>query len=1171
MRHGGLLATLLLASIVPSLVFAGTTGKVAGVVTDASTGRPLAYVNIIVEGTTLGQATDEKGEFVIIGVPAGSWNVRASMIGYADQVEQSVPVSVDLTTKVDFALSPKALVVGDEIVVVAERRLIRPDETQSMRTTTREDLAILPVTTFQEVLTKNTSTTGAGNNLHVRGGRAGEATVLVDGMTVSEPQYRTNNLDVGREALAELQMLTGGFNAEYGDAQSGIIILTTREGTPQFYSGKFMYQGDDLSAKTNYTNYDYTEFSVGGPEPITSKLLPQLGVKLPGNLTMFVQGDVTFTDRQAFHKDAYENTTTKLTSEQWRWWRDHNSTDPSLSPVVKQQLGTTDTYLPGNIFDDVFGFGKRERNWQNLNLKLSYSPSPTYNLAYSSRWSYKDRNFWHASQGADLRYLVAQAQSLGIGDGIDNDDDGRVDEEVFNGIDDDGDGYVDELDATLVDPAEYLARSPARGSLRGLEFSWGVDVDGDGRVDEEAWNGIDDDGDGLVDEDLQPDIFKGQYYNGWDFMYTQKNEDTQQLLTWKHVLGKATFYEVKFSRLRNMQAWMPKRGRDGKSTANIDEIRDWIDEWNAYNDQRAAYLAYLDSLNGGLNPVVVVPEPVAPAPYYGMGYVQEPYVDANQNGSYDKGLSESFVDANSNGRWDPGEEFTDLNGNGLYDALFDESFEDVDGDGMWDFFNRAQSNATLWFSGENHPYRGICYYGVSGYTTGDDPSYYRSGVTFRESETLTLKADVTSQISKTHMIKAGIEGKAYDLENWSRQITAGDNAVGLFANDYHFKPTAAAAYVQDKMEYQSAIVNMGLRFDYFDPGDDANPLSEAERRYIARRGQKATEPSFSLLPRFGISFPVTDRDVFHFFYGHFFQQPPLFNVFNNLNQPVSSTNEIVGNPYLEPEKTISYEFGIKHQFGLNSLATLTGFFKDIDNLVQIDRIFEPAPYNMVYHTYVNSTYGTVRGVELTASQRDFYNFSGEVSYTYQIATTTHSTARATYTGYEQLVLLPGKEYPADWDRRHSLTVNLSYGLGAGEGPSFGGIKPFSDVSVSLLGEIGSGLPYTPTSSTDSPLYELTNTLRLPWTHEWDLRFLKKINFGKVRWGIQMDVYNLFDRKNVVSLDDGGAVDQYRNRIGYTNASGAENLRNYGGFENSISMPTAWDSGRRIRFGVSVEF
>jgi len=376
--------------------------------------------------------------------------------------------------------------------------------------------------------------------------------------------------------------------------------------------------------------------------------------------------------------------------------------------------------------------------------------------------------------------------------------------------------------------------------------------------------------------------------------------------------------------------------------------------------------------------------------------------------------------------------------------------------------------------------------------------------------------------------------------------------------------------VQDKMEYKSAIVNMGLRLDYFHPGGDAAPLDSSGTAGIARVGLDDPTPTWSLLPRLGISFPVTDKDVFHFFYGHFFQQPELLRVFDKLNQVISSANDIIGNPFLEPEKTISYEFGIKHQFGLNSLGTVTAFFKDIDNLLQIDKIFEGGS-NLVYHTYLNSTYGTVRGFEFTLSQRDFYNLSGEVSYTYQIATTTNSTSRDTYTGYEQLILLPGKEYVADWDRRHQFSVNLTYNVGNGEGPAIGGFQPFSDFSLSLLGQVASGQPYTPTGINDSPQWELRNSIRLPWEHSWDLRALKRIGVGGLNWGLQVDVYNLFDSKNAFGLDDGGVVDQYRNLIGYSNASGATNVRNYGGFENAMPNPNAWDSGRRIRVGVSLEF
>jgi outer membrane receptor protein involved in Fe transport len=1080
----------------------------------------------MVEGTTRGSATDESGEYFIIGIPAGSWTVRASMIGYADRVEMEVPISVDLTTTLDFDLSPQALVVGDEVVVVAERRLIRPDETQTMRSTTREDIQALPVTTFQEVLSSNTSTQGQTvNNLHVRGGRAGEATVLVDGMTVSEPQFRQANLNVGREALAEMQLLSGGFNAEYGDAASGVILITTREGTPEAYSGKIMYATDDVSDKglTDASqNYDFMEVSLGGPEPLTMKLLPSLGVKIPGTLTFFLQGESRFSDRYAFHEEIMDRTMTRLTAEQQAWWNEFNpGVTPPLERGVSRELGTSDQYLPDNFLNDLFGIGgKRERQDFNYNLKLTYNPNPTYGVTLSLRQSVRDRNFFHFTQGSDIADVIAQGKALGIGDGYDNDGDGLIDEEVFNGIDDDGDGYIDELDAELVDPSLYLG-----GALTGLDLSWGVDRDQDGLVDEEYWNGVDDDGDGLVDEDMVP-----YEYNGWDYMFKDRRENSQQVLNWKHVLGKGSaFYEVKLSHSKDLYSWMPKRGKDGVSLSNYEEIRDWLEYYEDWNDIRQD--AFEDTS-------IVVPEL---EPYLGFGNVQEPYTDENDNGW-----------------WDVGEPYEDLNENG-----------------GWDYHNASAQNSVYWLQGANNPFRGLLYGGVAGYTTGDDPSYYRSGFILRESHTWAAKFDITSQMTKHHQLKGGIEAKYYDMENLTRQLLAGDNGEGLFGNYYEYKPYAGAAYVQDKMEYESAIVNMGIRAEYFNPTDDSAPLpTEGSDVNIARLGEDKPTSSFSVLPRFGISFPVTDRDVFHFFYGHFFQQPQLFRVFNKLNQAIGSANDIIGNPYLDPEKTISYEFGIKHQFGLNSLATVNAYFKNVDNLIQVDKIFEEES-NLVYHTYVNTTYGTVRGFDISLAQRDFYNFSGEVSYTYQIATTTHSSNRETYIGYEQFLLLPGKEYNADWDRTHAFSVNVAYALGDDAGPAVGDFYPFEDVSVSLLGQIWSGLPYTPTSSNDSPLYELTNTERFPWTHEWDLRAMKRFEVAGLRWGLQLDVYNIFDSVNAFGIDDTGIefgiVDRYRGRIGYTNGSASQSLRHWGGWENAIPNPNAWDSGRRIRAGVSVEF
>ena len=99
-----------------SFTFAGTTGKIAGKVTDSKTGEALPFVNIIIEGTNLGAATDIDGNYVILNIPPGKYNVKAQYIGYQSVLVENVSVSIDLTTTVDFTLSESAIEL-EEVVV----------------------------------------------------------------------------------------------------------------------------------------------------------------------------------------------------------------------------------------------------------------------------------------------------------------------------------------------------------------------------------------------------------------------------------------------------------------------------------------------------------------------------------------------------------------------------------------------------------------------------------------------------------------------------------------------------------------------------------------------------------------------------------------------------------------------------------------------------------------------------------------------------------------------------------------------------------------------------------------------------------------------------------------------------------------------------------------------
>ena len=150
-------------------------GKIAGNVTDKQSGEPMPGVNVLVEGTTLGAATNLQGEYVILNVPSGKYTLRASFIGYAVTRVENLRVSLDLTTRHDFALAPEAL-TGEEVVIVAERPLVQKDLTATQQIKTADEIKALPVETFLGVLTTQAGVnTGADGAIHIRGDARGRS------------------------------------------------------------------------------------------------------------------------------------------------------------------------------------------------------------------------------------------------------------------------------------------------------------------------------------------------------------------------------------------------------------------------------------------------------------------------------------------------------------------------------------------------------------------------------------------------------------------------------------------------------------------------------------------------------------------------------------------------------------------------------------------------------------------------------------------------------------------------------------------------------------------------------------------------------------------------------------------------------------------------------------
>ena len=273
-----------------------TTGKLTGMVIDGATGESLPGVNVVIEGTLQGTITDREGRYVIIGVRPGMYTLAASFVGFARQLQEGVQVNVDLTTEVNFTLREEAI-EGEEVVVVAEAIRVRKDLTSSEARVTAETIDRLPVQELGQVLGIQAGVTERGG-FHIRGGRSSEVVVMVDGVPVTDTYDGSVALQLENEGIEELQVISGTFNAEYGNAMSGVINVVTKEGRTdrlagavEAYSGSYLVQGSggrELLLGTREDEYTvgfpYDQANVYSYLPLTPNHYANLNASLEGPL-----------------------------------------------------------------------------------------------------------------------------------------------------------------------------------------------------------------------------------------------------------------------------------------------------------------------------------------------------------------------------------------------------------------------------------------------------------------------------------------------------------------------------------------------------------------------------------------------------------------------------------------------------------------------------------------------------------------------------------------------------------------------------------------------------------------------------------------------------------------------------------------------------------------------
>lgn len=277
------------------------TGKIRGKVVDKESGEPLFGANVVILGTTMGASTDIDGNYIITNVPVGVYSIKASFIGYNNETVKEVEININRTTSLNFQLSSQTI-TSQEVVITAERAAVNVEVASSAKLITRKDIENLPtLTNVNDLIGLQTGVVKIGEEIHIRGGQSDEVLYLIDGVPAKNPVTGINALSIDINQIENVEILTGGFDAEYGNAQSGVINIITKSGR-QSYSLESIFKSDESFGKKYATNYDYGYVGLSGP----MQLFDFVG--LPGQGSFNVSLKTELDDTQYKIGGGYGNT-----------------------------------------------------------------------------------------------------------------------------------------------------------------------------------------------------------------------------------------------------------------------------------------------------------------------------------------------------------------------------------------------------------------------------------------------------------------------------------------------------------------------------------------------------------------------------------------------------------------------------------------------------------------------------------------------------------------------------------------------------------------------------------------------------------------------------------------------------------------------------------------------
>jgi len=423
-RPRGLAAALLFAGLLgllmaPPSAVADTSGKLTGKVVDQS-GQPVTGANVVLVGTSIGGVANLDGVFTVLNVPVGIYDVRVGAVGYQARLVKGVAISAGQTTTLNITITETVIETG-EVVTVAERPLVDTRMTSSMAILNKDDIAALPVQSLNDVVGLQAGVVDG----HFRGGRAGEVQYQVDGVSVNNPYDNSSVLQLDKSVLQEVQVISGTFDPEYGQAMSGVVNAVLRTGPEDSYEASAeVYAGSYVPGPANSGDFPNVHamppaiqnymVSVGGPVPLprTSFLLTLRRYQDDGYLygvRRFAPTDTSDFARKVFRPTGDNEEVPLANSEEWSGQLKIANRALGDVQISYQAIGSTGK---AKAFDFAYRFnpdGQRMQRRFSLvhGFEVSHSLSPELFYTVSLRQNYFHYKDYMFESVLDPQYVVA--------------------------------------------------------------------------------------------------------------------------------------------------------------------------------------------------------------------------------------------------------------------------------------------------------------------------------------------------------------------------------------------------------------------------------------------------------------------------------------------------------------------------------------------------------------------------------------------------------------------------------------------------------------------------------------------------------------------------------------------------------------------------------------------